>query len=473
MSLDLNNLEKISELKTILLGKLPNCNEITSIAPLTGGASRSMFKIVATGDSGQKSFVLRLSNQDEDISAAQLSLKQEVILSDIAIRENIPTPKVFFELEPSNGFGDGYVMAFLEGESLGGRISRSKKFIGARQVLTQQTAEALAKIHSIDIEKYDLAKSIPQYTPEFFVDTMYAIYVSSNLNVPLVEYTYKWLKNNLPQNYEKVLTHGDYRNGNFLVHPANGLICILDWEFGAITDPMKDLAYYCLMPWRYGVSHLEAGGFGSQNDFLNYYEKASGIKVNPERFKFWEVYSCFWWTIACMKMGLSYRGDESKFGDRIAIGRRHTEGLIDLINVLLPGPLNLEIPSLSNSSNNVANLDELIDSSLKDLMKVVPALKGQALFLTRVALSNLSIASREIKFGNIRNEKVIQKFNDLFNKDFENEETCNSYLCEAIKNNDLTISDEVLAQYLRLSIASQAMIDQPTYGGLQKAMMTQ
>ena len=470
MLLDLQKDSHQELIEAMLWRRVPNCKKIHKVEHLTGGASRQMFKAHVQTDKEDLVLVLRkLAGGDGEID--QLSLPQEVAVMRAVIDAGVKTPYVHFEFKPEDGLGEGYAMEFLEGETLGGRIARSKKFVEARKKLTAQTGEMLAKVHSIDIKATRLNNLLPTFTPEYVADSMYSIYQTNKVEIPMLEYTYKWLKDHLPPPAMPVLTHGDFRNGNLLVDPNEGLLGILDWELGALSDPMRDVAYFCLTPWRYGVGHLEAGGFGTKEEFFQAYESTSGIRVDRERFKWWQVFSCFWWSIACVAMGLSYRQVEGKLGDRIAIGRRHTEGLIDLINLLIPGTIKLPTSSPSNNEHQVATLAELIQSTQKDIMKVIlPTVNGKSLFVSRVAINNLGIALREMEFGGIRDQAEIKSTNELLQESFNDVIDCRKKLCEVLLKDDWPFSKNNLEEHLRHTIARQIAIDQPTYSGLAQAL---
>ncbi len=472
MKIDLQNSEHRERLEAVVIKKISNCKTVLKIDELTGGASRQMFKVNILTDTGETvAVVLRLPGNDDLETLDQLSLPQEVAVMKAVLMAGVKTPKIYFEFDEEDGLGSGYAMEFLEGETLGGRIARSRKYEEVRKNLSSQSGTALGKIHSINLSGTALKEDLPRLTPQYVVNSMYTAYVSSGIPVPMIEYTYRWLIDHLPEDVDLVLSHGDYRNGNLVVHPSDGLVGILDWELGALCDPMKDLAYFCLMPWRYGVGHLEAGGFGSKEDFFRAYEEESGIRVDADRFKWWQVYSCFWWTIACIMMGISHRLSEKKLGDRIAIGRRHTEGLIDLVDLLIPGSIDGRRETSEYVDKNVASLRELVGSTLKDMKnELAPEVDGKALFVTRVGMSNLDIALREIESGSIRDQIELSSCNALLQENCMDVFTCRQMLCNTIKTQNPKIISKDLEKHLRNSVARQIAIDNPQYAGFQKAL---
>jgi len=85
-----------------------------------------------------------------------------------------------------------------------------------------------------------------------------------------------------------VLVHADYRTGNFLAAPTGEIVGILDWEMTHLGDPLEDVGWACIRPWRWiGTEHI--GGLMERADFYRMYEAASGITIDDESVRFWEV----------------------------------------------------------------------------------------------------------------------------------------------------------------------------------------
>ena len=472
MLLDLNKNNHKELLEKMLWRRLPDLQEIHSIEQLTGGASRQMFKAqVQQADQPLTIVLRRLSSGGESKPILeQLPLSKEVVVLRVVIEAGVAVPQVYFEFEPEDEIGEGYAMQYIEGETLGGRIAKSKRFFEARKQLTKQSAIALAKIHQVDVAATELAPHLPTVTATSAIEKMYQVYRRSNLDIPMIEYAANWLRDNTPAAVSPTLIHADFRNGNIMVDPQKGLVSVLDWELAALGDPMRDLAWLCLMPWRFGVGHLPVGGFGTTEELFQVYEAASGIKVDQDRFKFWQVYGCYWWSITCIMMGLSYRLEEGKLADRIAIGRRHTEGLMDIVNLLMPGPIDLPTVAASNQENDIATLRELIQATQKDITTMImPTAKGKSLFVARVAISNLGTALREVEQGPYRDQEEIKSTNALLKENFEEVLDCRKALCEQLRKGNNNFEEAKLQMHLKNCIARQIAIDQPTYAGLKEA----
>jgi aminoglycoside phosphotransferase (APT) family kinase protein len=100
---------------------------------------------------------------------------------------------------------------------------------------------------------------------------------------------FRWLRHNQPAPAQRiVLVHADYRTGNFLAAPDGEIRGILDWEMAHLGDPMEDVGWACMRPWRWLGNDL-IGGLMERRDFYRMYEEATGLKVDEDSVRFWEV----------------------------------------------------------------------------------------------------------------------------------------------------------------------------------------
>jgi len=116
-------------------------------------------------------------------------------------------------------------------------------------------------------------------------------------DLPLVEVAANWIERNLPTLDRISVIHGDYRSGNFLFREDDATItAVLDWERGYLGDRHRDLAWAIAYPFGHyaedGKTFL-ACGLMPTDDFLEAYEKASGLTVDPVRLRFFKVFNCY------------------------------------------------------------------------------------------------------------------------------------------------------------------------------------
>jgi aminoglycoside phosphotransferase (APT) family kinase protein len=129
------------------------------------------------------------------------------------------------------------------------------------------------------------------------------------------------------------LVHGDYRMGNLIVG-SQGLKAVLDWELSHIGDPMQDLAWLCIPPWRFGRIDAPAGGLGGREDLFAAYEAASGERVDRDRVHYWEIFGSLKWGLMCSGMLEWFRSGRDRSVERAMIARRASESELDLLRIL-------------------------------------------------------------------------------------------------------------------------------------------
>ncbi len=322
-------------LQQALKRNLAGLQEVGPLTRLSGGASQETWAFDATVDGQQRRYILRRAPggaSSGGTMGASPGLPTEAKVIEAARRAGVVAPEVVAILEPQDGAGDGYVMARIEGETLARRILRDAAFDAVRPRLAFQCGEAMARIHATPaatlpaLPTIDGAAQLRQY---------YERYKAYDQPKPVFELAFKWLAENLKPSTQTVLVHGDFRNGNIMVHPEQGLNAVLDWELVHLGDPAEDLGWICVNSWRFGVSGRTAGGFGSVEDLIAGYTAAGGTALTPAQVKVWEVLGTLKWGIMCMSMYEAFRSGYDRSVERAAIGRRSSETEIDLVNLLI------------------------------------------------------------------------------------------------------------------------------------------
>ena len=151
---------------------------------------------------------------------------------------------------------------------------------------------------------------------------------------PVFELALRHLRDHLPDGGTALqLVHGDYRLGNLMVG-GDGLRAVLDWELCHIGDPLQDLAWLCLPPWRFGRLEAPAGGLGTREELYRAYEAASGTRVERARVHFWEIFGSVRWGSMCSGMLDWFRDGRDRSVERAMIARRASESELDLLRIL-------------------------------------------------------------------------------------------------------------------------------------------
>lgn len=257
-------------------------------------------------------------------------LETEARLIQLAGAAGAPVPEVVHVCTPADGLGEAYVMGRVEGETLGRRIVRDETFAGVRPGLAYRCGEVLARIHSIPI---DAAPALPRSDALAELDKYEAIYRQSGAERPILELAFRRLRRQAPAETAAVVVHGDFRNGNLMIHPEAGLAAVLDWELAHIGDPAADLGWLCVNSWRFG-GDKPVGGFGDYADLLAGYAAGGGSPIPLERVLYWQTLGSLKWGVMCLIMYQAYASGADPSVERAMIGRRVSETEIDLMNLL-------------------------------------------------------------------------------------------------------------------------------------------
>ena len=463
-------LEKLESVyKTNILG----FESLLSADRLSAGASQETYRIVAKINGSQVIHALRRSagGVTREVTSEHPGLEAEAMLMKAAAENNIPVPKVIHVMGESDGLGAGFIMEWLEGETLGARIVRHSSFESLRETLAAQCGRLLAKVHAINLDSSKLRSVLAEITPLEIVQQTWTKYQELNSPQPMIDYTARWLLKSLPNNsHDKshdnqrtCLVHNDFRNGNIMVSPSE-VVAVLDWELAYIGDPMRDLGWICVNSWRFG-SKQPVGGFGEYEDFFMAYEKESGHKVDRAAVKFWEVFGSFWWAIACLGMAEHYRTGPDKSVERPAIARRSSESQIDCVNLLIPGSVS-DFHIDASCSEQMPTSIELLESVMVFLRaEVMSETEGRTQFLSRVSANSLDIVKRELQFGESSKRCEQMRLQDFYDSD-DDLVSLRWRLTKALRSGEQSIDSEALKAHLRQTVFDQINIDQPKYTGL-------
>ncbi len=304
-------------------------DDVADVARLSAGATQEIWRFDLVKDGARTPLILRRAPGGERVSDTAVGLETEARLMEAAGAVGVPVPPVRWVLTPEDGLGHGFIMGFVEGETLGGRIARGEALAHTRTFLARQCGEILAKIHTLDPAAFP---GLRRATPADLVNQYREIYRASGWPRPVFELAFRWLEDHCPPPGTARLVHGDFRNGNLMIGP-DGVRAVLDWEIAHVADPMEDLGWICTSSWRFGVADKPVGGFGTREDLWAGYEAAGGAPVNREHALFWEVYGSLRWGVMCCGMATTFRTADPNV-ERAVIARRTSETEVDLLRLL-------------------------------------------------------------------------------------------------------------------------------------------
>lgn len=280
------------------------------VVPTIGGSNETTLFDVVDGASRRRMAARRETYNSSDPLLPFLAPHDQFKLIRAAFAHGVPAPEPLFEFEESDALGRGYVTAFVAGESMPKRILSDAGFANARDALSAQSAEVLAKIHAIPYA--EVAYLEDRADSKDPIAAQLARMDAYGEAHPAVELGVRWLQKNRPDTaLERKCVHGDYRTGNLLVG-EKGLTALLDWECAHIGDGHEDLGWLCLRSWRFGFSDKPVGGFGDREALYRRYEEVSGHKIDPDLVHWWEVFGFIRWIVLNMMQAYGHE----------ALGRR-------------------------------------------------------------------------------------------------------------------------------------------------------
>ncbi|MFV0525620.1 MAG: phosphotransferase family protein [Acidimicrobiales bacterium] len=469
-----------------MLQRRAGAERLVSFERLSGGASQETYRLIAVIDGMETPLALRRAPGGETGAVeGRPGLAVEAQLMIVAGEAGVPEPTVYAVLEPDDDLGDGFVMEWLDGETLGARINRSPALDAVRPGLAQECGRILATIHGIDPKATGLADRLEVKTPGAFLEEMVERYQLLGSPQPMIDFTAHWLADNLPEDQEPKLVHNDFRNGNVMVGP-DGVMAVLDWEVAHLGDPMRDLGWICTNSWRFGQRDKPVGGFGDYADLFAGYEEVSGRPVDPDHVRFWEVFGSFWWAIGCLSMAERWRTGPDATVERPGIARRSSECQVDCVNLLIPGPVEVVTagndPTASSSTDMPTTLELLV--SVRDFLRtdVMPAIEGRTGFMARVASNSLDIVRRELELGPPHRRGELARLRSLLGAGGGDGPEAGGddapavlvelrrRLIAAMADGTIALDDPALHHHLRTTVVNQVGIDQPVYSGYRAAV---
>jgi aminoglycoside phosphotransferase (APT) family kinase protein len=311
----------------------PGSTGVARVTRLTAGATQEIWRFDLLRAEGDQALILRRTPGGAIVPRSETStsigLEAEAEILKLVYAAGAPVPEVRHVLTAGDGLGQGFIMGFVAGETLGGRIVRDPRFAEVRPKLARQCGEILAKIHAIPT---DSAPPLKHAGAAELIEQLQGAYQTTNWPRPVFDLAFRWLGERMPPPLAQPrLVHGDFRNGN-LIFDETGVVAVLDWELTHIGDPMADLGWICTAPWRFGAVDKPVGGFGQREDLWEGYEAAGGQPVDRAQALFWEVFGSLRWGVMCAGMIPAFRAGDSV--ERGVIARRASENEVDLMRLL-------------------------------------------------------------------------------------------------------------------------------------------
>ncbi len=262
------------------------------VSPTLGGSNRTVvFDLIDAN--ARRRLVSRQETYSADDSPFLAPADQFKVMA-AAYRHGLPVPEPVFEYDETDGMGHGFVTAFVRGETMPKKIIGDPAFAQARSRLAGQLADFAAGLNAVALDEVAFLETVADSIDP--VQAQRARYDFYAENHPAIELGLRWLERNRSSQGKRVLVHGDFRNGNFMID-ENGLVAVLDWECSHIGSGIEDLGWLCTRSWRFGRNDMPVGGFSPRQPLFDAYAAAKGDPVDPDAVRYWEVFGLMRWAI--------------------------------------------------------------------------------------------------------------------------------------------------------------------------------
>lgn len=308
------------------LARFLGADVLQEMRRLSGGASRETWSFTALHAGGRETpQIIQIVRRD-----SEHRLDRELAIIDAASEAGVPVAKVVAHCLDDSVVGAPFAVSqHVDGETLGRRIVKEDEYRTARELLTGQLGEALARIHAI--EDASVSSDLPAI--EDIMSVVRREIDDIGRPSPTAELTVRWLQEHRPVEERPIaVVHGDFRLGNLIVD-RSGLRAVLDWELTHLGDPAEDLGWVCVRAWRYGGAGRVAGA-GSLDALLDSYLCHGGVSTTKETVLWWQVVGTLRWMIGgAMQANLHLRGDRRSH-ELAVIGRRAAESEYELLRLM-------------------------------------------------------------------------------------------------------------------------------------------
>ena len=147
---------------------------------------------------------------------------------------------------------------------------------------------------------------------------------------PVLEWAMRQLGRNAPEGAGTVLCHGAPGAGSCLVDDV-GAIAILNWDRCRWGDPYEDIGAFCAECRRLGSGHSEDGGGTPRIGFLDRYREVSGLDIDEDLVRYWEVMATLGRAVGALEHGHRFVAGGERSVELALAGRRVAEMEIELL----------------------------------------------------------------------------------------------------------------------------------------------
>jgi aminoglycoside phosphotransferase (APT) family kinase protein len=312
----------IPEIVALLDGffdKVKPGSRVSGVRRVGGGASKEQFFFtLKDADGNAEQYLLRM---DPRRAITETDREREFVLLS-AMAGYVPVPEAaWVDAKGSHFPQPAAIMKVVRGvtkpSGSGVKVSGLGTWLGEklRPRLSDQFLDHLVSIHAYDYKAkplpgYEMPDADPQQAARWSLNFWRDLWrIDEGKTRPIMALAEQWLQDNLPDCPPEnlVLTHGDYRTGNYLFDEETAEItALLDWELARIGDFHEDVAWVLMQvfgTWENGT--FRASDLFEREEFITEYERRSGRTINRQTLHYYDVLSSYKCYIICAANGLA------------------------------------------------------------------------------------------------------------------------------------------------------------------------
>ncbi len=237
-----------------------------------------------------------------------------------ALRDtDVPVARTYALCEDPEVVGTPFfVMDYLNGRIFW-NVQLPEQTPDERRAIYAEAIRVLSALHTVDVDAVGLgdygkrggyvARQVSRWSKQYRA--------SETQEVAPMDALIAWLPENLPDNDETTLVHGDYRLDNLIFDASEArVLSVIDWELSTLGHPLSDLAYVCML---YDVAlprvggllgvDFEATGIPTEGAFVAAYCEATGRSPLPhDEWAWFKAFSLF--RLAAIAQGVFARSQQ-------------------------------------------------------------------------------------------------------------------------------------------------------------------
>ncbi|MGC4960834.1 phosphotransferase family protein [Gordonia sp. DT101] len=257
--------------------------------------------------------------------ASAHDVSREARILDALAATDVPVPHIYGVCDDAAvGPVPIVAMEFVDGSVLTDRSAGEALSPDIRGAVGRAMTETLAHIHAVDLDAVglsDLASHKP-YAPRQLKRWSAQWEKSKTRDIPDLDTLTARLSDNIPEQHETTLVHGDFHIRNVMVGPASGAVsAVLDWELSTLGDPLADIGS-TLAYWPERTDAVVLGdpvevmeGFPGRDQLAQAYLERTGR--DPQALRYWHALGL--WKVAIIAEGVLRRARENP-SNRAAAG---------------------------------------------------------------------------------------------------------------------------------------------------------